>query len=240
MATLVQAQIVDSTTTNPSSTALTATTIGNKIVVRTASDHSGAANSVTSVAGGGVTTFTGNADVFGSDGTLGHALQCWSGPITSSATTAITLGWSTASNSHVIWIVEEWADLGAFDKVSAFAGGASTAPLSATSGTLTNADSTVFGWGNWRTTGTLATATVGAGYSNFLTAGSSPVGNFMGGAFESKQVAAITATTAGVTLGTSNGWGFAVAAFQNAGVSIASPRPYQGRPSQNVQRSFFW
>lgn len=239
MATLVQAQIVDSTTTNPSSAALTLTTIGNKLIVRTASDHSGTIDSVTSVSGGGVTTFTEDVDQAGSDGTLGHDLQCWSGQITSSVTTAVTLGWSTAANTHVFWVVEEWSGLGAFDKASTFAGGASTAPLSGSSGALANANSTIFGWGNWRTAGTLATATAGAGYSGFLTAGSS-TGNIMGAAFESKQVAATTAVTADATLSVSNGWGFVVAAYQNSGVSIATPSPYQGNPSQNVQRSYSW
>lgn len=240
MATLVQAQIVESTGTNPSSAALSpASTIGNKIIVRTASDHSGGLNSVTSVSGGGVTTFTEDVDVAGSDGTLGHALQCWSGVVTSSVTTAITLGWSTVDNTHIFWVVEEWNGLGAFDKNSTFAGGASTAPLSNSSGTLANADSTIFGWGNWRTAGTLATATVGSGYSGFLTQGSS-TGNIMGGAFESKQVAATTAVTAGVTLSTSNGWGFVVAAYQNVASGSASPQPFTGEPSTSVQRSFSW
>lgn len=241
MATLVQAQIVESTTTNPSSVAFSpATTIGNKIIVRTAGDHSGTINAVTAVSGGGVSSFTEDIDQAGSDGTLGHALQCWSGTVTSSVTTAISLGWSTADNTHIFWVVEEWSGLGAFDKASTIALAVSTAPLSGSSGTLANADSTVFGWGNWRTAGSLATATVGAGYSGFLTGGSS-TGNIMGAAFESKQVAATTATTANVTLSTSNGWGFIVAAYQNAAVSTtASPQPFQGLPEQPVMRSHFW
>jgi hypothetical protein len=114
----------------------------------------------------------------------------------------------------------------------------STAPLSATSGTLAQADSLVFGLVGW-TTGT-STVSAGSGYSNLITSGGTVASNRFG-ALESKVVAATTAQTADFTLGTSRPWGCVVAAYRaSAAAGSATPQPFTGQPPTAVHRSFSW
>lgn len=244
MATLIQSVTNEAIATNPvTATWGVATTTGNKLVACFMTDHSGTVNSVTGVTGGGVTTWARDFSV--GNATAGSiCIEGWSGAVTAGATTAETIAWSTASNTHLLWFIDEWSGLGAFDKVSAIGAGSgqgsSTAALSATSGVLGNANSIAIGLVEWRTSST-TTATVGSGYSN-MRQFQSANGNIMGGAIEYQSVAGTSAVTASFGLGTSNAWGCIVAAYQdNAAVAAtASPKPYQGNPPQNVQRSYFW
>lgn len=244
MATLIQSVTNEAIATNPATAAWgVATTTGSKLVACFMTDHSGTVNSVTAVTGGGVTTWARDFSV--ANATAGSiCIEGWSGTVTAGATTAETITWTTASNTHLLWFIDEWSGLGAFDKIAAIGAGSgqgsSTSALSATSGTLTNANSIAIGLVEWRTSST-TTATVGAGYSN-LRQFQSANGNIMGGAIEYQSVAGTSAVTASFGLSVSNAWGATVAVYQdNAAVAAtASPSPYQGHPSQNVQRSFFW
>lgn len=236
MATLVQSLTgTNANVTNPSSTAFgAATTTGNTIVVGLMTDASGSANHQTSVTGGGVTTFTKrNSQGNGSD----ISMDIWSGTVTSGATTALTFGFSAADATRLVWLIEEWSGLGSYDVNSTLTTGTSTAPLSGSSGTLTNANSTVFGLVEWRVGA--STQTLGSGFSDLITNGSATTSAVFG-AMESKQVVATTAVTADFALGTSRKWGAIVAVFQNSGTATASPQPFQGLPANPVMQSFSW
>lgn len=242
MPTPVQSITGESITANPTSVAFSpATTVGNRIVVGVITDHSGGTGAVTAVSGGGVTTWALDNDQGNGGSPTGVSLEIWSGIVTSSSTTGITFTWSLASNTHLIWLIQEWPGLGAFDKASTLAAGTSSALLSTGTGVLAQADSTVFGLGGWRlASGTRATGTVGAGYSNFITFGSTN-GNILTGGLESQLVAATTSVTAAMTLSNAtNNWAAVAAAYKNAAASAPGTQPIVGGMSPAVARSSFW
>jgi hypothetical protein len=231
--------VLSATTTNPVTAAFSpATTVGNRIVVGIVTDASGSPNSATAISGGGVTTFTRDNSQGNGGSPSSISMDFWSGVVTSSATTALTISWSTAAATHLLACVQEWSGLGGFDQVSTLATGSSTTPASGSTGTLAQADSTAFGLFEWRTTAA-TTATVGSGYSALIQA-SNATGNIMGGALESKNVAATTAVTAGLTLAPTNFWGALVAVYKASAASVASPQPIVGGMTPAVHRSSFW
>jgi hypothetical protein len=231
--------VLSATTNNPATAAFSpATTVGNKIVVGLITDSSGAPNSATAITGGGVTTWTRDNSQGNGGSPSSISMDYWSGVVTSSATTALTIAWTTAAATHLFAFVEEWSGLGAFDQVSTLATGSSTTPASGSTGTLAQADSTAFGLFEWRTTAA-TTATVGAGYSNLIQ-GSNATGNIMGGALESKNVSATTAVTAGLTLAPTNFWGALVAVYKATATGALGAKPIVGGMTQAVHRSSFW
>lgn len=239
MATLVQSITpADSVTSNPTSAAFSsAVTIGNRIIACVVTDHSGSTGAVTAVSGGGVTTWSLDNDQGVS--TPSRSMEFWSGVVTSNVTTGVSFTWSTGTNTQMWWFIQEWNGLGTFDKASTIASGSSTALLSTGTGTLTQADSTIFGLGEWRTTAA-TTATAGSGYSGLIQGSNTNGGSIMGGALQSKQVAATTSVTSDMTLSPTNAWGAIAAAYKNSGVSVATPPQIKSYPSQSVQRSYFW
>lgn len=193
--------------TNPASAAWsTALTVGSVVVVTTFND-SGTANYITGLSGGGVTTWTrrygvGNIDV-------------WSGVVTSAVTTAVTFGFSASAASRIVWLMQERNDIDAttpFDKISTVATGTGTTATSATSGTLTNANSIVIGH---VTMAASATASLGSGYADLTQAGATPTSARFA-AMESKTVAVTTATTASFGLSASVAWSCLVSAWKAA------------------------
>lgn len=222
-ATLVQSlAVLSATTSNPTTAAFSpATSTGNRIIVGIVTDAGGSANSATAISGGGAGSLTRDSSQGNGGSPSSISMDFWSGTVTAGATTALSITWSIASATHLFAFVQEWSGMGAFDKVSTLATGSSTALLSATTGTLTQADSTVFGLGEWRTTAA-TTATAGAGFGNLLQ-GSNATGNIMGGAMESQNVAATTALTAGMTLAPTNFWGAVAAVYKAAIVGSTGP-----------------
>jgi hypothetical protein len=238
--TLVQSlAVLSAVASNPSTAAFSpATTVGNRIVVGIVTDAGGSANSATAITGGGVPSFTRDASLGNGGSPSSISMDFWSGVVTSSATTALTITWSIASATHLLAFPQEWNGLGAFDQVSALATGSSTALLSSATGTLAQADSTVFGLGEWRTTAA-TTATVGSGFSGLIQASNSS-GNIMGGALESQNVSAITAVTAGMTLSPTNFWGALVAVYKATAAGARGTQPIVGGMSAAAARASSW
>lgn len=209
---------------NPSSAAWGANLTVGSIIVLYLFNDSGTANYVTSVASTGVTWTRRNSQ----GGNGGH--EIWSGLVTSAVTTAMTFGFSQTAATRIVWLAQERDDIDAttpYDKVSTITTGTSTAPLSGTTGTLTNADSIVTGHVGW-TTGT-STVSLGSGYTN-LTNNGSATSSARFAAMESKTVAATTATTAAFTLGTSRPWG----AFAAVWKARATGTAYTATPTDTV------
>lgn len=238
VAAFVQSLTGTALTANPSSgTWGSALTVGN-VVIATIVNDSGSSNYVTSVTSSNVTTWTrafaGLVDSQGSES------EVWWGAVTSSSTSAFTMGYSLAASTRIVWVAQEFSGLDTtapFDKVSAIASGSSTTPLSNGTGTLTQADSLICGHVAW-TTGT-STLTAGSGYTNAASNGAAASSARFGGA-ESKTVAATTTQTAGFTLGTSRPWGCFATAWKASVSGSASPQPAQGLPSTNIHRSHSW
>lgn len=209
---------------NPSSSAWGSNlTVGNIIVLYIYND-SGVANYITSVTSTGVTWTKRNSQ----SGNGGH--EIWSGQVTSANTNAVTFGFSQTAATRIVWLMQERDDIDVttpYDKVSTIATGTSTAPASATTGTLTNANSIVTGHVGW-TTGT-STVSLGSGYSDLTNAGAA-TSSSRHAAMESKTVAATTATTAAFTLGTSRPWG----AFAAVWKARATGTNYTSTPTDNV------
>lgn len=242
MSTLVQSITpADAVASNPTSAAFSAAlTVGSRIVAAVVTDHLGGTGAVTAVSGGGVTTWAKDVDQ-GSASPVSISMEIWSGVVTSSVTTGVSFTWSTTNNSHIWWFIQEWANLGAFDKVSSIATGSGTAALSGSTGVLAQADSTVFGLFEWRTTAA-TTATLGAGYSGLIQGSNTNASSIMGGALESQNVSATTSITAAVTLSPTNQWGALAAAYKNLSLGAAGPvtPPVMGGMTAAVARASTW
>lgn len=242
MATLVQSITGESDDTfpsNPTSAAFsTATTAGNRILVRLVTDHGGTANGVTAISGGGAGSLTRNSSQGVSQSSQSICIDFWSGVVSSGATTGLTFTWSTSNNTHIFWRIEEWSGLGAFDKVSTLTSGSSTSPLSGSSGTLSNANSMIFGIVEWRTSAS-TTPTAGSTYTG-LASRQSALQNIMGIAVQHKAVSATTAVTSDMTLSPTNVWGAVVAAYADSapGGGSASPQP-MSFPGNEILMSFW-
>ena len=240
VAAFVQSLTGTSLSANPSSGTWGSALTINNVVLATLVNDSGSSNYITSVTSANVTTW--NRAFAGLVDSQGSETEVWWGVVTANTTAAFTMGYSLAGSTRIVWVAQEFSGLDTtapFDKVSAIASGTSTAPLSNSTGTLTQADSLVCGHVAW-VTGT-STLTAGSGYTNSATNGAAATSARFGGA-ESKVVAATTAQTANFTLGTSRPWGCIATAWKAASVGggTASPQPTQGYPSNPVLSSFSW
>jgi hypothetical protein len=198
--------------TNPPSAAWTSTLAIGSVVVVTTFNDSGTTNYITGLSGGGVTTWTrrygvGNIDV-------------WSGVVTSAVTTAVTFGFSAASATRLVWLMQERDDIDAttpFDKISTVATGTSTTATSSTSGTPANANSTIIGHVTMAAT---ATASLGSGYTGLTQAGSATTSARFA-AMESKGITSATAQTASFGLSASVAWSCLVSVWKAATTGTA-------------------
>lgn len=200
-----------------STTNFAGTVVAGNLMVVTVVDDSGISEPSMTVTDTGGNTYTRRADTLAANtGTT----TAWSAPIvTGGATFHIIVtnpGGAFARMTVVAQEFQGFTGTPTFDKVSAYATGSSTAALSATSGTLTNAAELVVGhFGHYATASAF---TLGTGYTNL---GTVSVAN-ASIAQESKVVAATTAVTAGATIAASREWNAYVTTYFDA---PSFPRP---------------
>lgn len=196
-------------TTSPvTSTNFAGTVVAGNLMVVTVVDDSGVSEPAMTVTDSGGNTYTQIANT-GASNTGTHTL--WYAPVTTGGATFHVIVTNTGGAFARLTVVAQefqgFTGTPTFDKVSAYATGSSTAALSATSGTLSNAAEVVVG--SFAHYATASAFTLGTGYTNL---GTVSVAN-ASIAQESKIVAATTATTAGATIAASREWTAYVATF---------------------------
>lgn len=227
---------VQGTTCNGTASPLNSTnfagsvTAGNLIVVTT-SDDSGTAGVLTNVTDTGGNTYAKIADTGSANS--GTQTMWYARVVTGGAAFHVTIT-AVGGFARIACAAQEFGGFtgtATFDKVSAYATGSSVAPLSATSGTLTDANELVVG--GFAHYGTASNFSLGTGYTNLnmVSVANAAV------AQESKVVAATTAVTAGATIALSREWNAFVATFRD--VSTGPPAIGTGSTEGLVNTSIF-
>lgn len=195
------------------STAFAGAVVVGNIIVVTVVDDAGIAEPAMTVGDSGGNTYTRIADT-GASNTGTHTLW-WARVVTGGNAGAFTVtvtnsGGAFAALSVVAQEYNGFVGTPTFDKISAYASATSTAALSATSGTLSQANELVVG--SFAHYSTVSAFSLGAGYTNL---GTVSLANAQS-AQESKVVAVTTAVTAPATIAASREWTAFVATFYDA------------------------
>lgn len=209
-----QTALGNGTTSPVTSAAFASQPVVGNIIVVTVVDDAGISEpsmTVTDNATGGSNTYTRLADT-GAANTGTHTLW-WAKVARTVASLTVVVtnpGGAFARLTSTAQEIQGFVGTPTFDKVSAYATGSSTTALSATSGTLTNANEIVVG--SFAHYATVSAFTLGTGYTNL---GTENVAN-AASAQETKVVAATTAVTASATIAAAREWTAYVATFYDA------------------------
>jgi hypothetical protein len=213
----LSASFIQSTTCNGNASPLNTTnfsgsvTAGSIIVVTTV-DDGGTGSTVTGVTDTGGNTYANIASTGGNNS--GAHMVWWARATTGGSNFHVTVTWDTAHADRATCVAQEfgpWTGTPTLDKVSAYAAASSNSPLSATSGTLSNAEELVVG--SFAHYATASAFSLGSTYSNLGTVNQANAAV----AQESKVVSATTAVTAGASIAASREWSAYVVTFYDAG-----------------------
>lgn len=218
-----QSTTCSGTVTPVVSTAFSSPVVVGDLIVVTEADDTGADQSatmtVTDNGSGGSNTYhqiaTTGANDTGTE-SMWYAVVTHGG---SSLTVSIADSAGFARISCVAQEFNGFTGTPTFDKISAFTNGNSTAALSLTSGTLSNANEVAVG--GFSHYATISAFTLGAGYTNL---GTVNVAN-AASAQESKIVSVTTAVTAGATIAAAREWNAYVATFFDQQSVASTPKP---------------
>lgn len=215
-----------STTCNGNTTPLATTNfagsvVAGDIIVVTTVDDGGTGLTVTSMTDTGGNTYTKIADSAAND--TGTTQMWWAKVVTGGSSFNVSITWNNITAARLSCVAQEFngfTGTPTFDKISALANGTSVSPLSATTGTLTNANELIVGgFGHYST---ISAFSLGTGYTNL---GTVNVAN-AASAQESKVVAITTAVTAGATIAASREWNaYAVTFYDLQSAVAATPKP---------------
>lgn len=205
-----QSTTCSGTVSPTNSTNFGSTVVAGDLIVVTVGDDSGTEGVLTSVGDTGGNTYTKIADTGSND--TGTETIWYTEVVTGGASFHVIIN-ATGGFARLTCAAQEFngfVGTPTFDKVSALANGNSTAALSATSGTLTQAAELVVG--GFTHYATVSAFSLGTGYTNL---GTVNVAN-AAVAQESKIVAATTAVTAAATIAAAREWNAYVVTFYDA------------------------
>lgn len=216
MAPLFIQTAIGNGTVSPISTAnfATAAIVAGDLIVVTVVDDAGISEPAMTVTDTGGNTYTRRADTLAANSgthTVWSARVTTGGAISTFKVTVTNTGGAFAALSVTAQHFNGFVGTATFDKVSVYASATSVSPLSATSGTLTDASELVVG--SFAHYGAVSNFTLGAGYTNLGTVNLANASS----AQESKVVAVNTATTAGATIALSREWTAYVLTFRDVG-----------------------
>lgn len=194
------------------------TTAGNTLIL-VSSDNWGLVNQIS-----GITDTEGNTwqraksiSAGGIDGEVWYAYNIAGG-------TKPTLTITYAHPVQIALVLAEYSGFTTTDPFDQFStgNGTSTAPLTASTPTTSQASETVIGacvWGDM----TIGGGSVGSGFANFIQVGASFINdaNSMNAAIEDKTISSIGTPTAAITLARSRAWVMFCITFKNAPISTS-------------------
>lgn len=193
------------------------TVVAGDLIVVTVVDDAGVAEPGMTVTDTGGNTYTRIADTLAAN--TGTQTMWYARVVTGGSSFNVTVTNAGGAFARLSCVAQEFngfTGTATFDKISAYATGASTAALSASSGTLTDANELVVG--SFAHYATISAFTLGSGYTNL---GTVNVAN-AASAQESKVVAATTAVTAPATIAASREWTAYVATFRDVAAAGGS------------------